>query len=305
MKRNVNSLVAALFSPDNRSKSFYVLAFIPLVLISYFYSRAGASPYPLAIPLYGFIILVIKKPKIFSRSEAGAIQKVFGLVVVLASFFVYFVVSPFFPNAGFYGFANYSLYIVGLFLLFFEVAALKEAFSPLFLVVASFMGSFVSDLAKSYFTPFLPHFTSFIASVLRAIGIVSAYSLSNPNVILLYSSEGPIPLRIIWGCIGFIGMFIFSIILIVIMSEDPSNTKTKVIWSFLGVLGTFLVNIFRLVTVFVGFYFYGYEFDIVHLYMGYVLFIAWSVIFLYLFSKRNVISKRIRMVHAKIWRRGI
>lgn len=305
MKIKLNSLVAALFSPNNRSKSFYALAFIPLVLMSYFYSREGASPYALAIPLYGFIILVIKRHKLFPRPEAGAIQKVFGLVVVLASFLVYFVVSPFFPNAGFYGFANYSLYIVGLFLVFFDVNTLKEAFSPLFLIVASLMGSFVSDLAKSYFTPYLPHFTSFIAGVLRAIGILATYSSSNPNVIVLYTSKGPIALMIIWGCIGFISIFIFSIILIVIMFEDPSSTKTKVIWSILGVLGTFFVNIFRIVTIFVGFYFYGYEYEIVHLYIGYVLFILWSVIFLYLFSKRNVISQKIRMAHAKIWRRGV
>lgn len=289
MKRKINNLVSALFSPGNKSNSFYILVLVPSVLMSYFYIE---SPYGLAIPLYVFIILVLKKHKLFSGPEAGTMQKAFGLMVVLASFFVYFVVSPFFPNATFYGFANYSLYIVGLFLLFFKVKVLKEALSPLFLVGALFVGSFFSDLAKSYFEPYLPHFTSFIASLLRAIGIAATQSPSNPNVIVLDALKGPISLVIIWGCIGFISMFVFSVILIVIMLEDPSNTKTKVIWSFLGMLGTFFVNIIRLVTIFVGFYFYGYEYDAVHLYIGYVLFITWSVIFFYLFSKRNVFSEK-------------
>lgn len=296
MKRNINNLVSALFSPGNKSKSFYTLALVPSVLISYFYVE---SPYGLAIPLYAFIILLLKKHKLFPRPEAGAMQKAFGLMVILASFFVYFLVSPFFPNVAFYGFANYSLYIVGLFLVFFEVKALKEAFSPLFLIVAVFIGSFISNLAKSFFTPYLPHFTSFITGLLKALGIAAKQSRSNPNVIMLYTFKGPISLMIIWGCVGFISMFVFSIILIVIMSEDPSSTQTKVLWSIFGVLGTFFVNIIRIATIFVGFYFFGYEYDIVHLYIGYILFITWSVIFFYLFSKRNVLSQKMKMIHVK------
>jgi exosortase/archaeosortase family protein len=102
-------------------------------------------------------------------------------------------------------------------------------------------------------------------------------------------------LLIIWGCVGFVSMFVFSVILVIIMVEDPSSTKTKVIWSILGVAGTFLVNVFRIVTLFVGFYFYGYEYDKVHLYIGYILFFAWIALFFYLFSKRNVVYQKIRM----------
>ena len=298
MKKNVNNVVAALFSPSNRSKIFYILAFVPFVLMFYFSAEFHLAS---VVTLYGYIILVIKKPKLFSRPGGSAIQKVFGLVVVLASFFVYYIASPFFPNAVFYGFANYSLYIIGLFLLFFHVKVLKEALSPLFLVGASFLGSFFSDLTKSYFEVYLPNFTSFIASILRTIGIATQHPSSDPNTItMLYTVQGPISLGIGWGCVGFVGVFLFSVILIVIMLEDPSSPKTKVIWSVIGVSGMFFVNLIRIVTIFVGFYFYGYDFDKVHLYLGYILFITWSVIFFYLFSKRNVISQKIRMIRVKI-----
>jgi len=299
MKKGVSNVAEVIFSTKNRPYIFYVLAFVPFVLMA---PSLFQSPYGLAIPLYAFIILLLKKHKLFSRPDPNAIQKVLGLVAVLASFFVYFIVSPFFPNALFYGSANYSLYIVGLFLLFFEVKALKEAFSPLFLVVAPFLGSSISDLAKLHLTSYLPHFTSFITSLVRAIGIPATQSSFSANVITLYTSNGSIPLIIVWGCIGFTSMFIFSVILVLIMSEDPSSIRTKIVWSILGVLGTFLVNIIRLVTIFVGFHFYGYRFYDIHLYMGYVLFISWSVVFLYLFSKRNTISQKIRMGYAKIWR---
>lgn len=301
MKKSLGNIAKVVFSTEKRSYSFYILAFVPVVSMSYFLTQ---SPYGLAIPLYGFILLLLKKHKLFSHRDPGAIQKAFGLVMVLASFFVYFAVAPFFPTALFYGSANFSLYIIGLFLMFFEVRALKESFSTLFLVIAPFIGSSISDLAKSYFKPHLPEFTSFIASLLRAIGMNITQSL-NPNVISFYTLNGRISLMIIWGCVGFTSMFIFSIILILLMSEDPSSVKTKVVWSIIGVLGTFLVNIIRLLAIFIGFYFYGYQFFEVHLYLGYILFISWSVIFLFLFSKRNVISQKIRMLQTNIRSKGI
>lgn len=268
--------------------------------MSYFYIK---SPFGLVIPLYGFIILILKKHKLFSHLGAHTVQKLFGLLVIFASFFVYFAVSPFFPSAVFYGFANYFVYNVGLFLVFFEIRALKEAFSPLFLIVAFVSSAYLSDLAESLFTPYLPRFTSFIAAILRAMGIEATYSSSNPNAIILHTSNGAISLINAWPCIGFISMYIFSMILVVILSEDPSDAKTKVIWSIAGVLGTFFVNLIRVVAVFVGYYFYGYKLGgTIHSFIGYILFIAWTMIFLYLFSKRNVISQKTRIVHARIWK---
>jgi len=298
MKRSLSNLVNAPFSKENISKSFYLLALVPFILISYFYVQ---YPFGLIIAFYMFIILVIKEHKLFSHPSAGVIQKLFGLIVIFASFFAYFIVSPFLPNAVFYGFANYSLYIIGLFLIFFQIRALKEAFSPLFLVVSFVTSPYVSDFAESLFSPFMPQLTSFIASILSTLGIAAKYSPSNPMMITLNTMKGPLLLAIVWACVGFVSMYVFSIILALIMSEDPSNAKTKVIWSIIGVLGTFFIGIIRLVTIFVAFYFYGYEQgQIVHSFIGYILFIAWTVIFLYSFSKRDVISQKIRMLYTKI-----
>jgi len=302
MKRSLSNPVTALFSKENKSKSFYILALVPTILLSYFYLQTTIGP---AIPLYGFIILMLKKHKLFLNTEVRTVQKLFGLIVVFASFFAYFIVSPFFSSAIFYGYANYSLYIIGLFFIFFPIRALKEAFSPLFLVASVFIGTFASKLAESHFTPYIPNFTSFIASLLRIIGMDVAQSSSNQNVITLYSLKGPISFIFLWGCVGFSSVFVFSVILIVIMLEDPSNTKTKAIWSILGVLGIFIVNIIRLVIIFVVSYFSGYEYLTVHLYLGYILFMVWNVIFFYLFSKRNVISQKMTTIQVKISKRHL
>ena len=302
MKKSLTNLATAFFSTEKRSNSFYLLAFVPILLLSYSYAE---FPLGLMIPLYGFILLLLKKHKLFPRPEPPVVQKLFGLVVVFASFFVYFIVSPFFPEAGFYGFANYFVYIIGLFLVFFEIHALKEAFSPLFLIGAFVSSSVISNWAGSLFKPYIPHFTLFVVNILKATGMAVTQSMSNPNMIVLHTSKGLVSLVFVWACVGFISTYIFSIILVVILSEEPSNIKTKIIWSIIGVLGIFALNILRIVTLFAGYYFYGYEYgQIVHSYIGYILFILWSLIFLYLFSKRNTISLKIRLLHAKIWKRG-
>jgi len=297
MKKSLGNVAAVFSSMEKRSNSFYLLAFIPLLLISYFYV---AYLLGLMIPLYGFILLLLKKHKLFSRPEPPVVQKLFGLVVIFASFFVYFFISPFIPEAVFYGFGNYFVYIIGLFLVFFEIRALKEAFSPLFLVGAFVSSSVISSWAGSLFTPYIPHFTLFIVNILRATGMAVTQSLSYPNVVVLHTANGPLSLMFVWACVGFISMYIFSIILVVVLSEEPSNIKTKIIWSIIGVLGIFALNILRIVTLIAGYYFYGYETgQIIHSYIGYILFVTWSLIFLYLFSKRNVISQKMRKLYAK------
>ncbi len=302
MKKSLSNLATALFSTGKRSNWFYLFAFVPILLFSYF---SAEFPLVLMIPLYAFIILLLKKHKLFSHPKPPVGQRLLGLIVLLASFFAYFVVSPFFPQASFYGFANYFIYTVGLFLIFFEIHVLREAFSPLFLIGASLSSSYASDFAGTLFNPYLPHFTSFIVSLLKATGMAVTQSQTYPRMIVLFGSKGPIQLSINWACVGFISTYIFSIILVVLLYEDPSNIKTKITWSIIGVLGTFVVNIIRILSLVAGIYFYGNEYgQVIHSYIGYFLFITWSVIFFYLFSRRNTISQKIRLVHAKIWRRG-
>lgn len=297
-RRSLNNLAISLFSGESIAKSFYLLALIPVILMFFSYTR---SPLGLVVPIYGFILLVLKKRKLFSHQRAGLFQKLLGLITVVASFFAYFLTSPFFPGVVFYGYANYFLYTIGLFLIFFQIQALKEAFSPLFLVAAFVTSSFVSDLAKSLFASVIPQLTGFVAAVLNALGIAATYSTNAPNTIVLNTAKGSLPLAIDWACIGFTTVYLFSIILIVIMYEDPSRIRTKVIWSTVGVLVTFLIAGIRLVAIFAGFYFLGSKYgQLIHLYGGYVLLITWSVIFFYLFSKRNAIIQKIKGIYEKV-----
>ncbi len=101
--------------------------------------------------------------------------------------------------------------------------------------------------------------------------------------------KGPITVQFVWGCVGFASLFLFSIIIIIVLAESPGNPKTKVSWYVVGFVGTFLLNILRIVLIFVTDYFYGYEVGaMVHYFIGYILFITWTMAFLYIFQRKTL-----------------
>ena len=292
MKRSNTTFSSFLKS---RLNTFYVLAFAPILLIMYYNVE---WPFPVVIPLYGFLLLLIKKHNLSHCHEADSIQKAFGLIVVLGSFFVYYTLVPFFPGMAFYGPANYVVYVFGLFLVFFSIHALREAFTPIFLIVAATSSSFISELLEPYFTPYIPHYVSLIAVILRALGIGVT---THGETLVLYTLKGPLNLLFVWACVGVASMLIFSIILVVTLFEESASLKTKLVWAFVGIIGTFVLNIVRVTIIFLTDYFYGFEVGgQVHYVIGYALFIIWLVIFFYMFSKRRVISEKFQLIWQKL-----
>lgn len=269
--------------------------------MAYYY--AGWLP-SLLIPLYGFLFILFKKRKLSSSPEAGSREKLLGLFVVVSSFLVYFVVSPFFPGAVFYGGINYAVYIIGLFLVFFEKHALKEAFSSVFLIVAAASSPYVSRLVEPYFTPLIPYFTFLIVGIARAMGMDATIpSSGQSNIVILHTLKGTSAMQFVWACFGFESASIFAILLVIILFEEPGSAKTKILWSAVGFVGTFLTNVVRLEFLLLVEYFSGGNVLAraeAHIFAGYILFFSWIAIFLYLFSKREAISRKVWSIRQRL-----
>ena len=280
----------------NKLNSFYFSAFLPLLLVAYSYIE---WPFSMVFSVYGFMLLLIKKNSLSPSRGACSFQRVLGLLVVLASFFLYYALAPFFKSPAFYGGVNYAVYIFGLFLIFFEFSALREAFTPIFLIVAASSASLVSLWLKHYFSWCIPYVMSLIVAILNVLGVSA--TISNPYVIVLHTARGPLHLGFPWGCIGVSSMLIFSIILVVTLFEESASPRTKLLWAVAGVFGMFVVNVIRVVIIFLTDYFYGSDVGAkVHYFIGYVLFLLWLVIFFYVFSKRQVLSERVRLIWQKL-----
>jgi len=285
------------FSSNNRAKIFYILAFAPLILIVYY---QPGWPFAVISPAYGFIILTSKKDNLFSRNKADNVQKIIGVAIALGSFFFYYSLVSLFPRASFYNIANYATFILGLFLAFFEISALKEALSSLFLILAATLNSFLFAWLEPLLSPYINHFISLMAIILKALGM--SVTTQYPDIITIHTPSGSIPNVFTWGCVAG-SSIVFSIILVVFLLEETTQPRTKLLWAIIGICGTLIANIMRIVIIFLSYQSYGFEAGReVHWYLGYALFITWLALFFYMFTKREAILRQIKSIPNRLSR---
>lgn len=286
----------------DRLNIFYMLAFLPLLLIEYYRYVFFNNALGVLIPLYGFLLLLIKKDKLSKYAmNTNNLQRVSGIIIVLGSFFLYYAIVPFVPSVGFYGITNYFVLLSGLLLIFFEIPAFKEAFTSFFLLAAGALSGLAFRWIELQISPVVPYYVYLFASVLRILGITA--TTPNPTTLMLYKSEGMLPVPVLFeaGCIGVYSLLIFSTLLVITMVESNSSKRTKLLWSAIGLIGVFVVNIIRLIIVILAIYFYGYPTgQSVHQVIGYILFLSWLAIFLYMFSKRQTIIGKIQFIRQRI-----
>jgi exosortase/archaeosortase family protein len=188
----------------------------------------------------------------------------------------------------------YGLYIIGLFLVFFDLPALKESASAVFLVVVGGASFVMGEWLEFYMEPLVPQFVWIMVGVLGMLGIpVTDYG---QRWILLNAPRGAVPVSFEAGCIGIESFLVFAVLVVVTMLEESGSIRTKVLWTVLGVIGTFLVNILRVSMIAVVIYYFGYEqWGEIHSWIGYAMFLAWLGIFFAVFSKREAIAAKMRV----------
>lgn len=283
----MSKLYSVLLTFKERINAFYLLAFIPILMSIYSYIT---WPFGAINPIYGFILLLIKKEKLLLYDPARRILKAFGLFLIIGSFFTYYGIVLFFPKAHFYTPANYAIFIFGLCLTFFEVSALKEIFSSLILIVAGNASDVILAGLSPYASPYVtPFFAQLMASIMNLLGIETTLQPINDSQIMIFRGlRGTFSGLFTWYCVGVSYVLIFSIMLVVLLLEEHRNLKSSIIWSIIGIAGIWLLNVLRVTIMLLTYYFYGVDFAaIIHYVIGYTIFITWLTVFLYLLSKKT------------------
>lgn len=291
-----SKLLTVFRSKENRLHVFYILAFIPLPLIAYHDIRY-LSPL-----MFGFLLLLLKSHNLSAYREANNVQRYMGKILVLGSFIIYLALVYFLQFPLFYGGAAvaYIAYILGLFLAFFDLSALREAFTSTFIIAAATSIAYVSFWLELYLSPYIiPLFTSLLGTISNGLGV--KVTVQYPDLITLYALRGTIPLQIIWGCVGAYGALVFSILVVIVLSEEPVSLKTKILWAVIGIIGVLVLNVLRVVIILVIAYYYDFNVAelAIHPYLGYALFLTWLMLFLTLFSKRESIFKKLNFLSPK------
>jgi exosortase/archaeosortase family protein len=276
----------------NKVNLFYILSFVPLLLISYY------DLWILVIAFYGFIFLLSKYQKLQPVEDPALPQRILGIILIISSFFVHYALMKVLPKAGYYGVQNYIIFLLGLFLTFFNASALRETFTPLFFMAAATSSSIVADWLKPFLSPYLDNIAYIIVGILNTIGVnASVYNSSSaPNIAFRSASGTYIYASFVYECVGVFSALVFSIILIIVLFEDSSSWRARLAASIIGVTGTFALNIGRVTIILLADYFYGAEAGAnVHYVIGYGLFSAWLILFLYVYSKREAIQKKLKL----------
>jgi exosortase/archaeosortase family protein len=278
---------------------FYILAFAPLMPLLLYRYTAFNDPMGVLIPFYGFLILFMKKDKLSEHStEPSTIQKTLGLIAIITSFFTYYAVAPYIPIIGIYGIVNYTIYLFGLVLIFFKLKVFKETFTAFFLIISAGITGLAYRWIEHQITPIVPYYVTIFSTVLDLFGLV--HTRPNPDTLFLYTRGGILPVWFEGGCIGVYSVILFSILIIVTMAETSAPKRTKLLWTIIGLVGIFILNIIRLLIVVITMYNYGWNFgQQVHQVAGYILFLSWLAIFLFIFSERQVITQKLKRTPAK------
>ena len=290
-----SKLFTAFHSMENRLNIFYILAFGPLLLIAYYDIRY------LSALMFGVLLLLLKRHDLSAYSGANHIHRVAGIILLICSFIVYSALVYLFPHLLYGVSVTYIAYILGLFLTFFDFSALRKAFTPIFIIVAATSVGYVSAWLKLNFSSYIiPLFTSLTGTILNALQVRTI--VQYPNLLFLDTPRGSLPLSIIWGCVGVYGALVFSILLVVVLSEERGSLKTKTLWALIGIIGILALNVIRVVIILVIAYYYDFTVAelMIHPYLGYALFLMWLAFFLSTFSKRQTILEKTRLIWHKL-----
>jgi exosortase len=117
-----------------------------------------------------------------------------------------------------------------------------------------------------------------MASTLSAVGISSVasghlVSMSTPN-------GPPLWLDVAGDCTGLQGILAFGILsTMTLLDVKPKMSRVIPIFA-IGFAGAFLINIVRLLVIFLTFEYFGVDAgNIMHVYVGYTIFIVWVMVF--------------------------
>jgi len=113
---------------------------------------------------------------------------------------------------------------------------------------------------------------------MRVLGIGA--SVSGHLVVLNPNGSSPLYLDVQSDCTGLQGILAFGMLSIMALLDLKPKISKLIPLLVVGFAGAFLINILRLIVVFLTFEFLGADAGTtMHVYFGYVIFIAWVMVF--------------------------
>jgi len=175
------------------------------------------------------------------------------------------------------GMLDLLVIFVGVAIAFYGLRSLKFFWVPATYGIILLLGYQIENYAPN-FVALQEWLANVLASSMTVLGISA--SVSGHLVVLNPNSNSPLFLDVESDCTGIQGILAFGMLsTMALLDMKPKLSKLIPLFA-IGFAGAFLINIVRLIVVFLTFEFLGVDAGTaMHVYFGYVIFIAWVMVF--------------------------
>ncbi len=176
-----------------------------------------------------------------------------------------------------FGILDMIIVFVGTILAFYGLKSLRLFWIPAIYGVVLLLGYQIEAYTPN-FVALQDWLAGVMASALNAIGIATSV---NGHIVTVTSAAGvPLLLDVASSCTGIQGIIAFGLLsTMTVIDMKPKASRIIPIFAF-GFAGAFLINILRLLVVFLTFQSFGIDAgEAMHVYFGYLVFVAWLVVF--------------------------
>jgi len=176
------------------------------------------------------------------------------------------------------GILDLLLIFIGVVIFSYGLRALKLFWVPAAYGVVLLVG-YQIELYVPDFVALQNWLAGLMVSALNVIGVSSTLS-SGHYVALTLSNGQPVVLDVEGACTGLQGILAFGMLSTMALLDTKPKLSMLIPIFAIGFLGAFLINILRLFVVFLTFEYLGVDAGTnMHFYFGYVIFIAWVLVF--------------------------
>ena len=265
--------------------SFLLPAIIPGVGLDFQYF------FIIVIVLFAWFLIKWESVKALPQNSSR-LEIVLGAALIVADYSLNFV------RASNVGILDLLVIFLGSVIVFFGVKSFRLFWVPATYGVILLLGYQIEIYAPNY-VALQNWLAGVMVSAINAMGISATVS---GDVVTLYTPNGGfLLLEVAGSCTGLQGILAFGLLsTLALLDLKPRLSRLIPIFA-IGFTGAFLTNIVRLLVVFLTFEFAGVDAGItMHVYFGYLIFIAWvlafwMLAFKYLVPRQGKISAGVPM----------
>jgi archaeosortase C (PEF-CTERM variant) len=234
---------------------------------------------------------IYERIKKFPKNE----ELFLALAIILASFLITPLKHSLFPETRPFGVVNYTLFLVGITLLFYGYSNLKKIYPPMVLLAVLVVintGFYTNRSFQDFTTATLgPPIAWFVASTLALFGYPT---YSAHHVILFHGGSEPIVIA--GNCTGIVSVLFIATIGAALLIGVHTTLKRKIACIVFGMAGAFITNLIRVFILILVYLYYDYPGNAItmmalHTHLGDSLFIVFVGIYWWLSFKYILIER--------------